>query len=306
MQQPIQTDRVPVPGGELAVHRLTDTAGDLPVVIAVHGITANGLSWGPVAAHLRGRAVVHAPDLRGRADSRDVGEPRGLAAHAEDVLAVADAIGVPQVILVGHSMGAFVVALAAARAPHRVSRLLLVDGGLALPVPEEAAALPPEQLIQAVIGPAMARLSMTFESPGHYLRFWAGHPAVGPALEGPGGDLVRAYLRHDLVPAPDGDGYVSSCRAEHVKVDGVEVLLDAEAAAAPRVALEAGVPTSLLWAERGLMDEPSGLYTQERLDGLQLPAGLGTRLFAGVNHYSILFEPVAAQVADGILGVSGD
>lgn len=284
------------------MHRLTDTDPGLPVVIAVHGITANGLSWGPVAAHLQGRAVVHAPDLRGRADSRDVGEPRGLSAHAGDVLAVADAIGAPQVILIGHSMGAFVAALAAARAPHRVSRLLLVDGGLALPVPEEAAALPPEQLIQAVIGPAMARLSMTFESPEHYLRFWAGHPAVGPALEGPSGDLVRAYLRHDLVPAPDGGGYVSSCRVEHVKVDGLEVLLDTEAAAAPGAALDAGVPTSLVWAERGLMDEPAGLYTRERLDGLQLPDGLATRFVPGVNHYSILFDPVAAEVAAAALG----
>lgn len=302
MPKPSQTDRVPVTGGELAVHRLTAPADGLPVVIVVHGITANGLSFGPVAARLEGRAAVLAPDLRGRAASREIGEPRGLSAHADDVLAVIESAGADPVVLAGHSMGAFVAAMAAARAPQRVSRLLLVDGGLALPVPEQAAALPPEQLIQAVIGPAMARLSMTFDSPEHYEQFWAQHPALGPALDGPSGDLIRDYLRHDLVPGPDGLGWVSSCQAEHVKVDGVEVLLDAEAAAAPRVALAAGVPTSLLWAERGLMNEDGGLYTQERLDALDLPDGLGTEFVPGANHYSMIFEPAAGLVADRILG----
>ena len=302
MPKPPQTTRVPVTGGELAVHRLTEPTGRVPVVVAVHGITANGLSFGPVAERLAGRALVHAPDLRGRGASRDLAEPRGLSAHADDVLAVVEATGAGQVVLAGHSMGAYVAAMAAARAPHRVSRLLLIDGGLTLPLPEQAAALPPEQLVQAVIGPAMARLSMTFDSPEHYEQFWARHPALGPALDGPSGDLIRAYLRHDLVPGPEGRGWVSSCRVEHVKVDGVEVLLDAEAAAAPRSVVAAGVPTSLLWAGRGLMNEDGGLYTQERLDALHLPDGLATEFVPGANHYSMIFEPTAALVADRILG----
>src|SRR5690242_12967876 len=55
---------VPVAGGRLRVCRWR---GDGPVVLAAHGITANALSWAPVAQALKGRAVLVAPDLRGRA-----------------------------------------------------------------------------------------------------------------------------------------------------------------------------------------------------------------------------------------------
>lgn len=296
------TIAIPVDGGRLTVHELT--TGDGPLVVAVHGITANALSWGPVAARLQGRARVLAPDLRGRGSSRAVGEPRGLGAHAQDVLAVIEATGAEQVVLVGHSMGAFVAAIAAARDPQRVRGLLLVDGGLALPLPQRAADLAPADLIQAVIGPAMARLSMTFDSPQAYLEFWDEHPAIGPALRGPNGPAVRAYLEHDLVRSAAGPGWVSSCVRDHVEVDGLAVLTDTEAATAPARALAAGVPTRLLWAERGLLDEPGGLYTRDRLAGLGLPDGLAVEFVPDTNHYSIVFEPAAELVADRVSELS--
>ena len=62
-----------------------------PVVLAAHGITANGLMWQPVADELarrRGPGAVRflAPDLRGRALSNAVHGPFGLAAHASDLV----------------------------------------------------------------------------------------------------------------------------------------------------------------------------------------------------------------------------
>ncbi|MER6985207.1 hypothetical protein ABT317_51805, partial [Streptomyces carpinensis] len=47
---------VPVDGGELAVLRWPAGDPGAPVVLAVHGITANALSWARVAHHLAGRA----------------------------------------------------------------------------------------------------------------------------------------------------------------------------------------------------------------------------------------------------------
>lgn len=52
---------VPVAGGRLAVLRWPATDPGAPVVLAVHGITANALSWGPVARQLAGRVTLIAP-----------------------------------------------------------------------------------------------------------------------------------------------------------------------------------------------------------------------------------------------------
>ncbi len=288
---------------EVVVHELAppDETGSLPVVLAAHGITANALSWSVLARELTGRARVLAPDLRGRADSRSVAGGYGLGVHADDLVSVLDRVGVERAVVVGHSMGAFVAALCAARHPDRVAAAVLVDGGAAFPPPAGHDSADVDALLQAVIGPAMARLSMTFETPQDYLDFWSGHPAVGPALAGPTGDDVRAYLLHDLVPGDDGS-LRSSCVLEAVRTDGGQVLLDAQAHAAVGDAVAAGVPVTLLWAARGLMDEPQGLYDTTRLAALDLPEGVQVVPVADCNHYTVVLDPAAVQrVAAAVL-----
>ncbi len=299
--------QTPIPGSPLTVHvsGAEQVHEHAPVVIAVHGITANGLAFGQLAGALTGAAQVWAPDLRGRAESRDVGEPYGLAAHANDVITLLEAAlaatGRPAVLL-GHSMGAFVCALSTARRPELVARLVLVDGGLAFPLPAGTSPDDVDAMIGAVIGPAMARLSMTFDSPDDYLAFWAEHPALGALSQedSPLGEFVRAYLLHDLVDRAEG-GYGSSCRIEAIRADGEMTLTDAETHAAPFAAVAAGVPVSLLWAPRGLMNEPQGLYDEQRIAALNLPAALSVAKVPDVNHYTVLFDPAAvAQLAEAL------
>lgn len=294
---------IELPQGSLAIHDLTiGTPGpQAPIVLAVHGITANGWSWGALAEEMHrrhgpGAVRVLAPDLRGRAASREAEGPYGLATHASDLAVYAGAFGATPIV-VGHSMGGFIVALAAAQHPELFRSVVLVDGGLAFPPPPD---LDVDAALQAVIGPAMDRLSMRFADEGEYLEFWAKHPAVGPALEGPSGAVLRRYLLHDLVPAPDGEGLMSSCVIEAVRADGADVLTDAAAHAAPRTALERGTPVELVWARRGLMDEPQGLYDEERLAALDLPEELVTTA-TDCNHYDVILagEGLTA-VADAV------
>ena len=280
-----------LPEGHLAVHDLTPgpLAPDAPVVLAAHGITGNGLSWQRVADELArrrpGAVRVLAPDLRGRAASRAAAGPYGLAVHADDLAAVASAFAA-RPVLVGHSMGGFVVALAAARFPDRFSGAVLVDGGLAFPAPPD---LDVDGALAAVLGPAMDRLSMRFADEDGYLAFFDAHPGLGPVLRGPAGDAVRQYVLHDLVDAGDGSGLRSSCVLDAVRTDGADVLADAEAHAAARAAFSAGVPVELVWAHRGLLDEPQGLYDADRLAALDLPDGLRTT-DVDANHYSVILE----------------
>ncbi|HET8615544.1 MAG TPA: alpha/beta hydrolase [Actinomycetales bacterium] len=286
-----------VDGGRVVVHELAKGVPGGPTVVAAHGITANALMWQPLAdalARRRPDVRVLAPDLRGRADSRDVGGPRGLAAHAADLLVLVRSLGT-RPLLVGHSMGAFVTGLAAATDPAAVSGVVLVDGGLAFPTPPD---LDVDAALQAVIGPAMERLSLRFDDLDAYVAFWQRHPALGPLLDGPAGGAVRRYLAHDLVRSDDA--WVSSCRLDVVRADGADVLADAQTHAAVGHAVAAGVPVELVWAARGLLDEPQGLYDEGRLAALAVPADVRVTGVDG-NHYSVvLTDPGVSAVLDAV------
>lgn len=298
--------RIPVAGGELSVHHFEDGAGEAAtnsarrrVVIALHGITANALSLRPLARAVRDRhpdIAFLAPDLAGRACSNTITGPWGIGRHADDVIAVADHVGAETVTLVGHSMGAYVAAVAAARHPERFDSVVLIDGGIAFPPPPGTDI---DQLLTAVIGPAMARLSMTFPSREAYRDYMTANPAIGEALavSPAAADDLRAYLDHDAVEAADG-ALVSSCVLDAIRVDGAAVLTDSETHSAIR---SAPSPTTLLWAPRGLMNQTPGLLTAELIAAADLPPTVRTVAVDDCNHYSILFaEHALAAIAEEI------
>lgn len=296
---------IELPEGSLAIHDLTvgEAERDAPVVFAVHGITANGLSWQRVAdevARRHGPGAIRflAPDLRGRAASRLAPAPYGLAAHVEDLASIASVFGA-EPLVVGHSMGAFIAALAGSTHPERFRGVVLVDGGLAFPAPE---GLDIDAALKAVIGPAMERLRMRFADEAEYVAFWQAHPALGPVLAGEGGDAARRYILHDLVPSADDEGGLkSSCVLEAVRADGADVLADPATLAAARRCTELGVPVDFVWAGRGLLDEAQGLYDEQRIAQLDLPEEVVVTPVPDANHYSVILDRAGTTaVADAI------
>jgi pimeloyl-ACP methyl ester carboxylesterase len=272
---------VPVSGGALATCRWP---GDGPVVLAVHGITANALAWAPLAGELAGRVRLVAPDLRGRAGSRSLPGPYGLAAHADDLVAVLDFLGVESAPLVGHSMGGFVAALAALRHPDRFDSVLLVDGGVALPVPDGGDI---DAVLEAVIGPAIRRLTMDFPGTVEYLDFWRAHPAIGPWWR----PEIEPYLLRDLIGEPPA--LRSSCVLDAIRADARDTLRDPDTLAALN---RVTCPVTLLWAARGMRDEAQGLYDDGRLDAAGVDRDrVAVHPVPGVNHYTILLEPAGAR-----------
>ena len=85
-----------------------ESSGAGPAMLLVHGTSATRIRWAPVREKLAARYTVHEMDRRGRGGSVAESGPYSLAREAQDVAAVAEAIG-GDVYVVGHSYGALCV-----------------------------------------------------------------------------------------------------------------------------------------------------------------------------------------------------
>ena len=283
---PYDVIQVPVAGGDLTVGRW----GSGPhAVVAAHGVTANHASFHALADALGPEFTLLAPDLRGRAGSREVGPPFGMTAHADDVAAVVRTLVGRPVLLLGHSMGGFVAAVAAARQPELVSSVVLVDGGLPLDL-GPLASMPIDELLKAVLGPSIDRLTMTFPSVDAYLDFWRTHPALAEQWS----QYVEHYLEADLFD--DGGVLRPSARQEAVIADTESDLREGVVESSLRQLQQ---PIVHLRAPRGVMNQVPPLYPEASLEiwRAAIPQ-LRTELVEDCNHFTILLgESGARQVA---------
>lgn len=266
-------------------------------VLAAHGITASSMCWPAVAGALPDDWTLVAPDLRGRGAARDLGAGHaGFRRHADDLVRAAERLdpdGTGELVLAGHSMGAYVALLAAAARPDLFRRLVLVDGGVPLPLPE---GMDPDEVLAATLGPALERLSRTYADADDYVELFRQHPALGPHWS----DAVEAYVRYDVLET--SDGVRSRAVEEAVRADGRDLLVLGDELDAALRGLT--LPTHLLAAPRGMFGEAPGLLPtaavrayDEELDHLS------AETIPAVNHYTILFEPAAvARVAEVIVG----
>ena len=103
-------------------------AEDRPVLF-LHGLTAVADVWGPTIEALGGeRPDCFAFDQRGHGQSHPAGG-YGIAAYVNDVVETLDALGLEAADIVGHSMGARVALVMAARRPERVRSVAIADIG---------------------------------------------------------------------------------------------------------------------------------------------------------------------------------
>ena len=268
-----------VEGGQLGALRWTGIVG-APTVVAIHGITANAWSWDPLAHHMSGGANLLAIDLRGRGRSFEMPGPFGIRQHADDVAAVIKQIGGP-VVLVGHSMGAYVALMVTARHPTTVKDVVLVDGGTPLPVPEGADI---DEALDTTLGPALARLGKVWSDRTSYYGMWSNHPAFA---EGISIDLERNLLE-DLIEADDG--FRTAVNVDAVRHDGRELLADEDV----RTLLHRRTArTAIVRAPNGLLGAPPPLISDEVIR--QFPNHRWIHA-ADTNHYTVVMGPAGATI----------
>lgn len=177
--------RIDVGGRQAFVHTGgVEVDPGLPAVVLVHGAGMDHTAW-----HHQTRALAHrglaalAPDLPGHGRSPGPA-PTSIDEMAGWVVDLLDAMGIERAALAGHSMGSLVALEAAASAPDRVERLVLVGSSGEMGVHPDLLAAAEQDL------PLAARLIAGWSFGGRGRM--GGHPLPGTWLRGSGIRLVEA------------------------------------------------------------------------------------------------------------------
>jgi pimeloyl-ACP methyl ester carboxylesterase len=221
-------------------------------VVCVHGLTQHGGVFEALGRRLAetGHPVV-AVDLRGHGESGHQ-PPWDIGTHVRDVLQTLDTHGVRQVVWIGHSFGGRVAAAAAAEAPERTERLVLLDPGLRVP---------PERALR---GAEVDRLDWSFESEEGAVNALLGNDGLTPASK----EAIAAYARADVHRGEDGRYRFSFCPSAAVTAWSEMTLPP------PPIA---PVPTLIIQAEGSFLDpELEARYLDQlggRLTTAKVPHG---------------------------------
>lgn len=109
-------------------------------VIAVHGWMVSSRVYDDLVAAIDPTGLrIIIPDLRGSGDSDKPATGYTIERYGQDILGLADELGVGNFTLIGHSMGGTISQWIAANAPGRVDGMLLL-----CPVPASGVPFPPE------------------------------------------------------------------------------------------------------------------------------------------------------------------
>lgn len=170
------------------LHVRTVGAADAPTVLVLHGMLGHRRDWDVLIDALGAHHRVVTVDQRGHGrsawtESYRVGE---LAADAIGLIETLDLAPVP---IVGHSMGAMVALLVAARRPDLVDRIAVIDI-----VPTSLATEFGRQLPEVLATLASVSYATVDDAVAEWI---AGNPLARP-------ELLRNYVAHAVVPDAAG------------------------------------------------------------------------------------------------------
>ena len=254
--------------------QLAEWEGNGKTILCVHGITANCRCWDVIAEALSPAHRVLAMDLRGRGLSGKPATGYSIAHHIRDIRAVLDDLGIERVVIMGHSLGAFISLVFGVTFPDRVDRIVLVDGGGKLSAGQM-------DKVFAGIKPSLDRLGKTFPSFENYLDVMKQAPFLHPWSP-----AFETYFRYE---AEDVKGGVRSrTRPEHIEEEAQNLGKVDVSEYYPEI----GCQTLILRATEGLLAEDDILLPEEVTERMlrEIPEARAVTV-QGVNHYMIVFQP---------------
>jgi pimeloyl-ACP methyl ester carboxylesterase len=255
--------------------QLAEWAGEGPAVLCVHGITANCRCWDNVAGALSPAYRFLAMDLRGRGYSDKPPSGYSLSHHCEDIRCLLNDLGLDKVVLMGHSLGAFITLAFTAAYPERVERLVLVDGG---------GKLSEEQMAKVFAGikPSLDRLGKVFSSFEEYLNTMKQAPFLKPWMP-----ILETYYRYEVEEVEGG--VRSRIMPEHIQEEA-ENLGKVDVGEFYK---KVSCPVLILRATEGLLAQDDILLPGDVVERMVREIPNATRCdIRGANHYMIVFQPI--------------
>ncbi len=203
MRAPVE-HRYAAPAGEICWFEW-GAAGAKPTLLLLHATGFHARCWDATVAALPDDQHVIALDLRGHGRSYRPNSLSDWMETAEDVAAfVRDQITAP-VVAVGHSMGGYVAARAAALAPDKFAQLLLVDPVMLVP---EIYAYEPDALGASPADHPVARRRNAWENAEQMIAHFASREPYAHWRA----DVLVDYCTYGLVPAATGEGLELACQ----------------------------------------------------------------------------------------------
>ncbi|MDP4098084.1 alpha/beta fold hydrolase [Paenibacillus sp. P96] len=111
--------------GETTIHYADEGQGD-KVIVLLHGFCGSSSYWDDVIPLLSPHYRCIVPDLRGHGQSDAPKGAYSMEDMADDVLKLLEELGIPKVVLLGHSMGGYIALSAVQRHPERFSAFGLI------------------------------------------------------------------------------------------------------------------------------------------------------------------------------------
>jgi pimeloyl-ACP methyl ester carboxylesterase len=166
-----------------------DHPGDGPLLIMMHGLTANAHAFdGVIAAGLEGHFRIVSVDLRGRGLSEHPVTHYTMEDHAQDILGLMDHLGADKAIFCGHSFGGLLSLYLGAHYPERVDKLVVLDAAARMN-PRAAEMLSFRLSTLDIRYPSMEDYMKEVKS-APYMSFWS--------------DLMGSYYEADVEPHEEG------------------------------------------------------------------------------------------------------
>ena len=268
---------------------------DAPLVLGLHGLSANRLGFLPLVEQLAGEVEFVAYDARGRGRSD---KPTDLARyghrrHAQDAACVLGALGRRADVVVGQSMGAWDGLLLAAYRPELVGAIVLADGGWFQELPD---GVTPEEFVDVAMGRGWYdRLNAVLPSKEVVL----GVLPTMPPYKDIWSPAAEAMLLEGLEELPDGT-VRNSCFAPGVKFDTDDYFTPLEAPYVKTDIAPVSCPVHLVRATRGFdvnEETQPPLMPEGAVDELRgvLPQ-LVVETVPDTNHFTVNFGRAGVTV----------
>jgi lipase len=196
--------RFATPDGELCWFEWGSARADAPSILLVHATGFHARCWDQVVAALPPDRHVVALDLPGHGRSYRPESIRDWAAMAKVLGGFVAGVFASPIYAVGHSMGGYGVALAAAAKPDAFASLMLVDPVIFDPALYDKPFFPADMAVEEH---PVSRRRNDWESAAQMFQHFAGRTPFSswqPAI-------LQDYCTYGLLPSAQGSGFELAC-----------------------------------------------------------------------------------------------